>query len=158
VNAQRVPPWTYELIVLLHAGCPIGQTAVDWAVAALEAGFDCKPLRILAGLDVGGQPTSYEASPLITASLDELGIHQPDFEASARLYVREVARATLAGELEPRRAADLVHRRVVGPLGHPHDLMAWCYVWEGNAADCSRSLEEDELNEEILSVAARFCE
>jgi hypothetical protein len=116
-------------------------------------------MRILAGLDLdrhGEEPSSFEAAPYVRAALEELGVVQPDFEVVARLYVREVAQAALAGELAPRDAAELVHSRVVTPLNHPDDLMAWCYVWEGVAADGSRLLEEHEMDEEILKVAADF--
>jgi hypothetical protein len=153
-----MPRGTSELLLLLESDQPIGKKAVAWAVAALVAGNDCPSMRILAGLDLGGhgEPTSFEAAPYVRAALEELEVGQPDLDVVARLYVREVAQAALAGELAPRDAAELVHRLVVTPLNHPDDLMAWCYVWEGNAADCSRPLEEHEMDEEILKVAADF--
>jgi hypothetical protein len=152
----EAPPRSLEVLVLLQSGQPIGQRAVDWAVSALEAGFDCHSIRLLAGLDMSGQPTSFEAIPLFDAALLELGIQKPSFDEAARLYVREIADATLAGRLAPRHAADLIHRRVIGPLDHPEDLMPWCYVWEGNSADCTRSLEDHEWDNEIMKVAREF--
>jgi hypothetical protein len=45
---------------------------------------------------------------------------------------------------------------VISPLNHPVYLHAWCYLWEGNAADCSRSLEDAELDQAIVDYAATF--
>jgi hypothetical protein len=151
------PPWTSEMWILLFRDEPFGNRAAEWATAALTAGFDSPALRTLAGLDVEGQVHSADARPLLQAALLELGAPPPVFEEAARQYLRDVASAVVSTELAPQLAADLVHRRVVDPLNHPEDLMPWCYVWEGNAADCSRQLEPEEFDAEIVKVAEQFC-
>ena len=152
------PSRTLEVGLLLQLGAAFERpaTEVEWAVTALTEGFDSPSLRILAGADLDGSPSPFETSPLFRAALTELGILLPELEVLARLYVREVARQVVGGTLEPRTAADLVHRRVVTPLEHPTDLMSWCYVWKGNSVDCSRPLDDEELEHEIHRLAIEF--
>lgn len=147
------PPSTWEVLVLLQGDQLLSTTAIAWATTALVAGFDSPSLRTLAGLDLEGQVNAADATPLVEAALSQLGIARPSFEEAARQYLREVAKAIVCGDLAPRPAAELVHRRVVSPLNHPEDLMPWCYVWEGNASDCSRSLKPHEEDAEIIKVA-----
>lgn len=152
------PPRTSEVLVLLLGEQPFGSSAVEWATSALAAGFDSPALRSLAGLDLEQVVQSSEAKPLVEAALRQIGVPELTFEEAARRYLREVALGVVSGQLAPRLAANLVHSRVVGPLQHPKDLMAWCYVWEGNTADCSRPLEAGEEDAEIMSVARRFAQ
>jgi hypothetical protein len=155
---QHWPPRTSEVLVLLLGEQPLGASAVEWATSALAEGFDSPALRSLAGLDLEQVARTAEAKPLVEAALRQIGVSDLSFEEAARRYLREVALAVVHGQLEPRLAADLVHSRVVSPLHHPKDLMAWCYVWEGNAADCSRQLEPAEEDAEIMSVARHFAQ
>lgn len=140
---------TTEIALLHHCGQPIGSAAVAWAVAALELEHDTPSLRILAGLDLFGEPSSTDASRLFAAALAELGIELPEHPVLARLYVRDIARAVLDGEIAPRDAADRIHELVITPLEHPPDLQSWCHVWEGNSADLSQLLEGEALDAEI---------
>jgi hypothetical protein len=144
------------MLVLMLGGHALGARAVKWGVSALEAGFDSPSLRLLAGLDGEGVVTTSDARPLLDAALGEIGVSTSTLEEAGRLYVREISWSIVRGEVAPRAGADLVHERVVGPLGHPHDLMPWCYVWEGNASDCSRQLGEHEQDAEITTLARRW--
>jgi len=139
-TSSSYPRGTGEVLVLLETGKGLGRIAADWAVSALVAGYDSPSIRVLAGMDMAGQPSSSEVTPILEGALRELGVQRPSFNEAARLYVREVATATLAGQLAPQQAAELIHCRVITPLEHPKDLMPWCYVWEGNSADCTRAL------------------
>lgn len=149
------PKGTAELLLRIRHTAT-GQSAVDWAVNALVAGYDTPSMRVLAGLDLDGLPSAWEASELVTASLEELGFAPPDIETISYAYVTDAAKAALTGELSPQEAANRIHKLVVSPLDHPPDLMPWCYVWEGNAADCSRSLEDHEIDAEILRLAEQY--
>lgn len=152
----RFPDSTIEVVVLMLADQPVGTTAVEWATSALESGFDTPALRTLAGRDLADSPVSAEVRPLVATALGELGFPTTTFDEAARLYLREIASAVLSGRLAPRQAADLAHERIINPLRHPKDLMPWCYVWEGNAADGSHPLEPHEEEVEIRKVAAQF--
>ncbi len=155
-SSEQYPKGTFELLLCLDTGERVGQIAVDWAISTLGEGYDSPSLRVLAGLDLDAQPTTEEAFQLVNAAFQEMGLRRPDLDTTARWYVCEVATAVVAGEVPPREAADKIHRLVMTPMGHPKDLMAWCYVWEGNAADCSRPLEEYERDGEILKVAKQY--
>ncbi len=155
-SSEEYPEGTFELLLRLNTGERVGQSAVNWAVSALGEGYDSPSLRVLAGLDVDNQPTTEEALQLMNATFQKLGLKRPDLDATARRFVCEVATAVVAGRLPPREAANKIHRLVMTPMDHPKDLMAWCYVWEGNAADCSRPLDESEWDREILEVAKQY--
>ena len=130
--------------------------AVQWAVDALSDGHDVPSIRILAGLDLDGWPDAFEADTLVEKALRELGIPETDPHSHTMAYLRELATAIVAGKIAPQEGANLIHRRVISPLDHPADLQAWCYLWEGNAADCSRSLEDSEIDQAIVDYATIF--
>ena len=154
---ERISPrGTAELRVLRDNGEPLGKSAVQWAVDALAAGYDIPSLRILAGLDLDGWPNSFETEALVDTALRELGVPDTDRNSRALAYVRDIASAIVAREIVPQEGANLIHRRVIVPLNHPDNLQAWCYLWEGNAADCSRSLEDSEIDQAIIDYATAF--
>jgi hypothetical protein len=156
VEERISPRGTAGLLVLRDNGEPLGKCAVQWAVDALADGCDVPSIRILAGLDLDGWPNSFEAETLFNSALRELGVPETDRKSRALEYVREVAVAIVAGEIAPQEGANLIHRRAISPLNHPADLQAWCYLWEGNAADCSRSLEDSEIDQAIVDYATTF--
>jgi hypothetical protein len=156
VQERISPRGTTALLVLRDNGEPLGRNAVQWAVDALADGHDAPSIRILAGLDLTGWPNSFEAEALVEAALRELGVPETDRVSRALAYVREVAAAIVAGEIAPQEGANLIHRRVISPLKHPANLQAWCYLWEGNAADCSRALEDAEIDRAIVDYAGTF--
>jgi hypothetical protein len=156
VQGRSTPRGTTALLVLRDNCEPLGKNAVHWAVDALTDGHDVPSIRILAGLDMDGWPNSFEAEGLVDSAIRELGVPETDRATRARAYVREVATAIVAGEVTPKEGAALIHRRVIGPLNHPADLQPWCYLWEGNAADCSRALEDEESDRAIVEYATVF--
>jgi hypothetical protein len=154
---EKAPPrGTNSLLVMRDSGEPIAREAVRWAVDALQDAYDSPSIRALAGLDLDGFPNSFEADALVRAALRELGLAEGDRAANARRYLRDLCAAMIAGQMSPSEAIELIHRRVVTPLQHPADLRAWCFLWEGNSADCSRALEGTERDEAILDYAAQF--
>ena len=152
----RSPRGTTALLVLRDNREPLGKDAVRWAVDALADGYDVPSIRTLAGLDLDGWPDSGEAEALVEAALRELGVGDTDRHSRALEYLREVAAAIVAGDIAPQEGANLIHRRVISPLNHPVDLQAWCFLWEGNAADCSTSLEDSEIDQAIVDYATVF--
>lgn len=143
-----------SVLVARAAGELSGEEMVDWAVDALSAGFDSPSLRVLAGL-MPSEALVRDAEPILRQAVRELGIQVPDLEAMRRAYVPIVCRALLQGDLSPTEAAELIHRRVVGPLGHPADLMAWCYLWEGFGPE-GEYLGEASNAEHIMAQARRW--
>jgi hypothetical protein len=129
-----------------------GSELVDWATSALEEGVDSDSLVILAGFSRNS--AMHETIPLLDRGLAELNLSVPSGEALRRAYVGVVSRAMLAGDLSTDTALDQVHRRVVTPLGHPPDLAAWCFVWEGLHPDDYRTLEPDQQEAEARRLAS----
>lgn len=155
IDTASWPEGTLELAVVFQLdSASDNRPFVNWAVDALVAGFDTPSLRVLAGLDLDGEPLRADVYPAFAASLSELGIRLPDASVTGRLYVRHVAQAIVAGAIAPRDGAELIHARVVSPLEHPPDLMPWCYVWEGNSIDCTL-LGDNEIDEEIIRLAKK---
>ncbi|MFL5542945.1 MAG: hypothetical protein ACJ8J0_28460 [Longimicrobiaceae bacterium] len=143
-----------SVLVARAAGELSGPELVDWAVDALSAGFDSPSLRVLAGL-MPSEALLRDAEPLLLQATRELGIEDLDLEAMRRAYVPIVCRALLRGDLSPAEAAELIHRRVVSPLGHAADLMAWCYLWEGLGPD-GEYLGEASNTGHIMAEARRW--
>jgi hypothetical protein len=65
-----------------------------------------------------------------------------------------VSRALLAGRITTEQALDSMHQDVVSQLGHPVDLAAWCYLWEGHSATDYREVTGAELDVETRRLAA----
>lgn len=139
------------LIELLAAGTLTGDDLTAWAVYALETGYDSPSLRILAGL---ASPTWLsEAKPYFDRAIAELGIAIPDDEGLLRGYLKVVAQKIVEEEIPPGIGADLIHSRVLTPLGHPEDLRGWCFLWEGLDPQTYEILSENDLNLKIKRYA-----
>jgi hypothetical protein len=143
-----------ELLVRRLDGVVPGAELVDWATSALEEGVESDSLVILAGLPRNS--SMHEAVPLLDRGLDELGLQLPAGEALRRAYVGVVSRSILDGSMPAHDALDRIHRRVVTPLGHPPDLAAWCFVWEGLHPDDYRTLEPEQQEEEARRLATAW--
>lgn len=124
-----------DALVARECGETPAEEMVDWAVLALQAGEDTPTLREIAGL-APGEVGVFEIERYLTRAASELGIQTPTGDALRRAYIPVACRALLRGELSEREALERIHSRVVSPLGHPEDLMRWCYLWEGNGPDC----------------------
>ena len=76
--------------------------------------------------------TSCDAKLLFDRAASELRLEFPaSKEARLRTYLSIIASEIVDGSRQPIDALDLIHAEVLGPLNHPKDLMAWCYLWEG---------------------------
>ena len=128
---------TVELLVRDADGTATGGEFVEWAVQALVEGLDSPALRTLAGLR---DASRFEAKALFDRAANELGLAMPATrDALLRAYLRILAGEIVDGTREPGDALDVIHRDVLGPLNHPSDLMAWCFLWEGH--DAARGFE-----------------
>ncbi|MFL5542951.1 MAG: hypothetical protein ACJ8J0_28490 [Longimicrobiaceae bacterium] len=145
-----------SVLMARAAGELSGPEMVEWAVDALSAGFDSPSLRVLAGL-MPSEALARDAEPILREAARELGFQALDLEGMRRAYVPIVCRALLRGELSPGEAAERIHRRVVSPLGHPADLMSWCYLWEGLGPD-GEYLGEASNTQHIMAEARRWAD
>jgi hypothetical protein len=127
---------------------------VDWATDALVAGADTPALGILAGLD--RNTSVFEAAPWLDKSLAELKVPPPSPVQLRRAFVGAVSRALMAGKITSDAALDRIHQHAVTPLGHPHDLAAWCYVWERLAPTDFRELTPADVDREARELAAKW--
>jgi hypothetical protein len=151
-----IPPGCAKLLADWTLGHLTGDQAVDWAVKALEAGFDSPSLRILAGLDVGRQVHLFEAEQYLEKSFAELDLEIPDRDLVLWNYANEIASEIASGRLDPELGIDEMHRKVVDPLGHPESLRAWCLLWEGNHPEDYRPLSAQERRIMIYRLANKF--
>lgn len=145
------PPGLTELWLTHLVGRATGSEFADWAVGALETGFDSPNLRILAGL--GSSAVGSEAEFYFHRALREQQIEIPSEKEIIQDYVREISRKILADEISPERGADLIHSRVLSPFNHPADLLDWCYLSEGLHPQNFGQLVGDELDEAIRKQA-----
>lgn len=131
-----------------------GGLLADWATQALVEGLDTTSLVYLAGLP--RDCSLFEAVPLLDKALTELGLLLPEPAALRRAYVGVVSRALLAGEVGVRPALQRIHQHAVGPLGHPADLMPWCYTWESLDAGDFHTLSASEVTMEARRLASHW--
>lgn len=126
-------------------------------MSALEAGYDSESLRILASMSLESQPVYSEAEYWLLRALDELEIAVPDSQSVVLLaYPAEIAVSLAAGNGSVDEALDMIHSCVVSPLGHPEDLMGWCFLWEGHTADGERELAESQRDIEVRKFAKEW--
>jgi hypothetical protein len=145
------PAGTIELLIGNANGSATGDDVVRWAMNALTAGFDSPTLRRLAGEQSPRQP---EAIAMFERAMQELGLKEPESnDALRREFLRIVAADIVNGARAPLAALDLIHQEVINPLRHPDDLMAWCYLWEGNDPKTFASLEDEAIEEATRALA-----
>lgn len=143
-----------ELLIQRMAATVTSASIVDWATDALVAGEDTPSLVILAGLDRAS--SVFETTPWLDKALAELNVLPPAPDELRRAYVGVVSRALMAGRLNSEQALESIHRQVVTPLGHPSDLSAWCYVWEGLGPTDFRELTSGDIDVEARRLAAEW--
>ena len=95
---------------------------VAWAISMLEAGFDSKNLRILAGLT---EPFySSEVEEHLRRSFTDLGWHFPTREEALRLYACDVAENVVSEIMFPEAGCCEMYK-ICEALGNPQDLEVW---------------------------------
>lgn len=122
-----------QLIILFSrrwAGDSIGEECIKWAQDALDQNLDSQSVQILAGLSLPADQC--EVEQYFQRSLRDLSIQEPTPDEMPIHYFHYMCRAILAEKLTPDHGIDLIHKRVVTPLGHPDRLMPWCFLWEWN--------------------------
>jgi len=141
----------FEALIKWAADNVTGDDYVKWAIAALENGFDSPNLRILAGLPSPAWRS--DAEPYLFRALEELQIAIPNRDEVFREYAKEIARKIVNAEISPKEGAELIESRVVSPLNHPEDLIAWCYLSEGLDPKTYANLVRKNLDQAIHSQA-----
>jgi len=140
-------------LVTAESDAAAAAALVDWAVEALGAGYDSPALRILAGL-LPPETDAHTVLPYARRAARELGMDIPEGEGLRRAYIPVACRALLRGELDAETTTHRIHSWVVSPLGHPSDLMSWCYLWEGNSAQCD--FVDGPNTEHVIAEARRW--
>ena len=148
---DKLPRGSIELLASAEAGRAVGGDYVQWATAALVEGFDSPALRQLAGLE---STSGFDARPLFDQAVQELDLRLPATRADLlRTYLRVLARQAVDGTLSPDQLLEIVHREVVGPLNHPGDLDAWCFLWEALDPVTFDSLDDEGRDRAALQLA-----
>lgn len=145
----------YTLLLARKDGAVVGSDLVNWAVQALLDGSNTLNLRILAGLS--NDVVLPEAEVYFWRALNELGVPLPADEeleafraAGQRRYAGEVARQMMLGQVSLREGLEIIHTSVVSPLGHPKDLMFWCYLKDGIDPDTGKFIADMGKTYELL--------
>ena len=157
LSRQSSPPGTHQLLADVCLERLTASDACQWALAALEAGFDTPSLRILAGLSFDPHPALSDVRPCLDTALEELGLPvHPSRDEILRAYARVLAEELLAGTRPVEATLDVIHGSVVAPLNHAEDLMGWCFLWERLTPDSFDSVTGSELERATRDFAARW--
>jgi hypothetical protein len=143
-----------ELLAKAERQRLVCQELVDWATQALAAGWDTPALVALAGLDLGATPILSDGMPLFRAALEQLFVSVPgDREHILRAHLVEVAILITSGSLSPSEGVARAESEVVSPLGHPADLMPWCYLGSDLHPVTFSDLSGDAWDEYVKALA-----
>jgi hypothetical protein len=131
-----------------------GDEVVQWALRALEFGFDSQHLRQLGSFDT---PVSRrEVRPILKNALRELGgtVWMTE-EQARRHHLVEIAKEIVDGDLLVEMGLQEIHRTVLSPLKHPKDLQVWCDLAGGFLRDGKGSVTFLSPRERDAAVLAR---
>jgi hypothetical protein len=132
----------------------IGQELVDWATQLLTVGVESPSVLKLAGLDLAGSPSLFEALPLFESAIEELGLDVPRHRDSLiRSRLIDISEGLLEGHLPVEEALARAHREVVSILDHPADLQAWCDLEGGLEPIGRRPLSPIEVEQAVRLLA-----
>jgi hypothetical protein len=113
-----------------------GSAIIDWADRALLAGWDTRPLAILAGLDK--PPNEFETDMYLAAALRSLGLEMPGKDDLIRILALIIAGDMVTGATSLKAGcSELSH--LAGAAGYPPWLM------ELYNADDALSLAEEGI-------------
>jgi len=151
--------WPRDSIALLAKkvnGSVCGQDYVDWAVQALAEGFNSPSLLILSSLDIDKNFSKWEAEKFFIKVITELSWIIPSDEVILRTHLVTLATQIEKGDIDPEVGIERIHREVVSPLGHPEDLRAWCFLWEGNSPTGNGVIPKDEYRLKIFEFVRKW--
>lgn len=132
-----------------------GQELVEWAVRLLETGCETPAVVRLAGLDLDSPPLLADALPLFLTSLEQLASDVPSGrEGILRAHFKGLVRQLARGQVEVGEALWRIEEEVVVPLGHPADLVAWCYLGSELHPETFAELRGASLEEYVKRIAA----
>jgi hypothetical protein len=128
----RVEQSLRRLLLAYADGSCTGAEAARWAKDALLRGLDTPALRVLAGVHEGCRQDELEGD--LRRAATEIGISWSgqDVAELRRALLCDLAAEILAEDAPIGPLLDRIHREILVPLGHPEDLRAWCWLWEGN--------------------------
>lgn len=155
---QASPTGTIELLVKVEFGRALTSELTQWAVSALEDGFDSPSLRVLAGFP--SREPSAEPLMFLQRTLSELGYPIPVRDLLLRQYGANIAQLILDGSVSTREGVRQMHESVVSPLNHAPDVMGWCYLSSDFIIDevsqQYRELSDSEYDEAVRKEAIRL--
>ena len=103
-----------------YAGRSVTDDAIQWAVLALEAGFDSPNVLMLAASD---RPANwFESERYFRAALAEVGVPWLDKEAALHAYACDLAAEVVRGEGNPEYSVSRLARYAVA-LDYPSHMM-----------------------------------
>lgn len=130
-----------------------GSAVVDWAAEALAAGWESKPLAILAGLDK--PPNEFETDRYLGDALGALGIVWPEKEELVRILALIVADEIVTGATTAR-AGCLELSKLSGATGYRHLIEFHMAEDELDLADRGVFGTVDEASARIVEAARRL--
>ena len=124
------PPRTVEILAFRVLELASGGALAEWAVTALEAGFDTPALRKLAGFEEGRAASVWKAIPVFEAAMQELGVPSLDWKTVLLRYLDVLAEELTRASDNVDNILGLIHGRIVSPLDHCDEVRAWCLLSE----------------------------
>jgi hypothetical protein len=122
------------------------------AAEALEVGFDCPSLRVLAG------ETDHIAStvdPLFSRAIDELRIPIPDHRSAAKVVAARYAAGILDGTWSPYEGARKIWWNVAHAFDNDPEIWGHLSVFVGLASEWEDDqMHRPEYEKEIHAAAA----
>ena len=165
---SQMPRDTVTLLSKKATGRICNEDYIDWAVHALEDGFDSPSLIALACLDSkldfhvdAGKyfektikelalpiPECELLVPTWPLSIDgfsrrEIESLPPNYEEILYQHLDEIVEQIKDGLLDPVTGVNRIHLEVVDSLSHPAVLMEWCFLWESISSEEGRGTEEE---------------
>jgi hypothetical protein len=134
----------------------------EWAVGMLEAGYDSKNLRMLAGIEP--RSSVFEAEDYFQRTVSELGLTEPLKETAIKAYSIYVAEQIIGRKVPARDGVKMLFR-VCMESDYPKYLMIWFNL--DDACDDIRcggepwsypGLTKDNLEATVIKEAKAFIE
>lgn len=156
-HTQLHDPVLRQLVAALTRrafGWDTGDTIVDWAVAALLAGWNSPSLAILAGLSP--RANEFEVDRHLADALSDLGVEVPDKAGMVRLYAVLIAEDIVSGATSPKDGC-LELSKVCVEMDNSRSLVDFLGLDDALALAESRAWGTiDEVNQDIIASAKQL--
>lgn len=144
-----------RLLAEEYAGTLSSDQAIDWAVLALEAGYDTPHLCMLASFE---KPANwFEVKRYFRAALEETGVPILPADALLRQRMVDIAQDIVEQAVSPwegcRMMCDLIFAS-----DYPRPMQAWMFIYDGVDPETYRMLKDHQINDAVMKEARLLAE